>query len=101
MADILTGHEEREIAEAVSAYEAAIARLAAEGGQEGAIVALQLAIDASAAVIENEIPTPELCPDCNPREDLPNLHCPRSGHAIGLDGYAIEQPAFLELGEKA
>lgn len=101
MPDILTGHEEREISEAVAAYEAAILRLQAEGGQEGAIAALQLAIDASAAVIENEIPTPELCPDCNPRADLPDLHCARSGHAIGADGFAIEQPAYLELGEKA
>lgn len=97
MPDLLTGPEELEIVESISALENAITRLNPVS-DAASIASLQSSIDALNATIAGEIPTAFLCPDCNPREELPDLHCTRSGHAIGEDGFAINQPAYLPLG---
>lgn len=100
MPDILTGEEEVEIAEAISALEGAISRLNPIG-DAGTIADLQVKIDALSETIENEIPTAMLCPSCNDPAILPPNHCPQSGHELGLNGQAKVQPAYLPIGEKA
>lgn len=97
MPDILTGEEEIEIVEAISALESAIARLDPVG-DAAAIVALKGKIEALTSVIDAEVLTPLLCPTCNHKEDMPDQYCPTCNNALDLNGKALKRPNYLPLG---
>lgn len=96
MPDMLTGQEEQDTAELIASYIRARSRLRDEQAVEFSVLTEH--IEHLSATLADEVPTPHLCPDCNPRSLLDPLHCVRSGHEIGEDGLAIKQPAYLELG---
>lgn len=100
MPDLLTGEEEKEVIEAIDNLRQAQARLDPVSNAID-FASLQQSIDALSRTIESEVPTPQLCKSCNPPEDLPKNRCEESGHILGLDGFAIEQPAYLSLEQSA
>lgn len=99
MPDYLSGEVEQDVKDLIKSFEEAQLKLDPETEAAG-IESFQLRIDLLSQTIEEEIPTPRLCPDCNPRDEIPALHCVRSGHEIGEDGFAIDRPAYLPLGVK-
>lgn len=97
MPDILTGREELELAEAISAMKDASSRL--DPVEDAAAIAgLLLRITALEQTIDGEIPSPQLCPTCNDPELLAPLKCPTSGHVTDRNGKALIQPAYLDMG---
>ncbi len=84
-----------EVTEAIKAIESAIGRLDPIADAT-LIVAYQAKVDLLVQVIDDEVPTPLLCPTCNPPESLPQK-CPTSGHEM-LNGIAVKLPAYLPLG---
>ncbi len=107
MPDLLTGEQEKEVIESIQALNDAIALLDPGNANDAiGIQSLQQAIEAIERVMDEEIPTPILCPTCTPPEHLPATRCERSGHLMNPNtGFAQVYDeggkAYLKLGEAA
>lgn len=70
------------------------------------IASLLEAIEAIEKLMDQELPTPILCPTCTPPELLPQVRCARSGHLLSrktgfAQVYEEGKNAYLKLGEVA
>ncbi len=101
MPDLLSGEEEQEILEAIHAFERAIARLDPVS-DAAAIANLQSKVDAISQTLDEEVPTPRLCPTCNLPENLLPRYCNTCHTELNVDGEPIDgKLAYLPLGESA
>lgn len=97
MPDILTGPEEIEIAEGISAWKTSLERALLDPVKNAVlIIALQNAIDSQVELIEDEAPSPKRC-HCNDPKFLPVRKC-EFGHVQDPEtGYAANGPVFIPL----